>query len=120
MEGSISPRAIGRRRDRNYRIERTNERTCREIRARMRVLAERRETKEGRGSTNWRDFFCAAFAGPVRSTRLHVIHALMGNGARVIQNLTSDKVGGEIRGQVRGPRKVLAAFEGKVRSITIL
>lgn len=41
-------------------------------------------------------------------------------GARVIQNLTSDKVGGEIRGQVQGPKKVLAAFEDKVRSITIL
>lgn len=99
----MSPRAIGRRRDRNYRTrtdERTNGRKCREIHTRMRVLRSVERQRREAESTNWREFFARHSQRVIYA----YIRALMG-GARVIQNLTSDKVGGEIRGQVQGRRK---------------
>lgn len=107
QEGSMSPRAIGRRRDRNYRTrtdERTNGRKCREMHTRMRVLRSVERQRREAESTNWREFFARHSQDPSQRVIYAYIRALMG-GARVIQNLTSDKVGGEIRGQVQGRRK---------------
>lgn len=101
--------------------ERTNERTkmSRDTYTHARTT-ERRETKKRqRRARIGENFFARHSQDPSQRVIYAYIRALMG-GARVIQNLTSDKVGGEIRGQVQGPKKVLAAFEGKVRSITIL
>lgn len=69
---------------------------------------ERRETKKRSGEHE----LARIFLRGIRRTRPNALYtriyayirALMG-GARVIQNLTSDKVGGEIRGQVQGRRK---------------
>lgn len=69
---------------------------------------ERRETKKRSGEHELARIFLRGIRRTSPNalyTRIYAyIRALMG-GARVIQNLTSDKVGGEIRGQVQGRRK---------------
>lgn len=102
--------------------ERTNERTDENVARYIHACAyygASRDKEEKRRARIGENFFARHSQDPSQRVIYAYIRALMG-GARVIQNLTSDKVGGEIRGQVQGPKKVLAAFEGKVRSITIL
>lgn len=82
QEESMFPRAIGRRRDRNYRT-RTDERTkmSRDTYTHARTT-ERRETKKRSGEHELARIFCAAFAGPVPTRYIRVYTRVNGWRAR--------------------------------------